>query len=103
LFEPALSTLSRLGRQVAITSAGARRVSFDLIDFYHRSLTLLGVDSRALTVTDCARLLNSMSPLFEAGRLRPARISKRGSLQDAAELYGHVSRGGEGKAVLVFG
>lgn len=102
LFEPVLSTLSQLGRQVAITSVGSRRVSFDLLDFYHRRLTLLGVDSRALTVTDCARLLNSLSPLFGAGRLKAARIAKRGSLQDAAELYAHAGKGGEGKAVLLF-
>ncbi len=102
VFDPVLSTLGQAGRQVAITSVGTRRVSFDLRDFYHRSLTLLGVDSRALTVTDCARILNSLLPLFEAGRLKAARIAKRGSLQEARELYAYVSKGGGGKAVLVF-
>ena len=102
LFEPVLSTLSPLGRQVAITSVGNRRVTFDLLHFYHRRLTLLGVDSRALTVTDCARLLDSLSPLFQAGRLKAAKITKRGSLEDATELYAHVSKGSEGKAVLLF-
>jgi len=101
LFEPALSTLRPLGRHVAITSVGMRRVSFDLLDFYHRRLTLFGVDSRALTVTNCAKLLASMSPLFEAGRLRPSRISKRGILRDAYELYSFVAEGGDGKAVLI--
>jgi len=101
LFEPALSTLRQLGRYIAITSVGMRRVSFDLLDFYHRRLTLFGVDSRALTVTDCARLLDSMSPLFEAGRLWPSGISKRGTLADARELYSFVDRGGAGKAVFV--
>jgi hypothetical protein len=43
-----------------------------------------------------------MSPLFLEGRLRPAKISKRGSLGDARELYSHVSAGGGGKAVFVF-
>ena len=102
LFEPVLSTLTQLGRQIAITSVGATRVSFDLRDFYHRRLTLMGVDSRALTVTDCAKLLNLMSPLFLDGRLGPAKISKRGSLQEAFELYSYVSSGGGGKAVFVF-
>jgi len=67
LFEPVLSTLRQQGRQIAITSAGARRVSFDLLDFYHRRLTLFGVDSLALTVNDSAGLLSSLTPLFEAG------------------------------------
>jgi len=39
LFEPVLSTLRQLGRHIAITSVGMRRVSFDLLDFYHRRLT----------------------------------------------------------------
>ena len=102
LFEPVLSTLTQLGRQTVIASVGTARVSFDLRDFYHHRLTVMGVDSRALTVTDCARLLKLMSPLFIDGRLRPAKISKRGSLLDARELYSHVSRGGGGKAVFVF-
>ncbi len=102
LFEPVLSTLGQLGRQIAITSVGTRRVSFDLLDFYHRRLTLFGVDTRALTVTDCARLLGAMSPLFEAGRLQPSAIAKRGTLEDALELYSFVDKGGAGKAVFVF-
>jgi NADPH2:quinone reductase len=102
LFEPVLSTLGRSGRQIVITSVGTRRVSFDLRDFYHRRLTLMGVDSRALTVTACAKLLNGMAPLFADGRLKPAKISQRGSLQGAVELYSYVSRSGGGKAVFVF-
>ncbi|HTZ46742.1 MAG TPA: zinc-binding alcohol dehydrogenase family protein [Verrucomicrobiae bacterium] len=101
LFEPVLSTLRRLGRQVAITSAGNRRVSFDLVDFYHRRLTLFGVDSVALTVTDGAGLLSSLSPLFEAGVLKPAAIAKRGSLDEARQLYSHVASGRAGKAVFL--
>ena len=101
LFEPALSTLRQLGRYVAITSVGTRRVSFDLLDFYHRRLTLFGVDSRALTVAHCAKLLHAMLPMFEAGRLRPSRISKRGTLADARKLYSFVDRGSAGKAVFV--
>ena len=81
---------------------GTRRVSFDLLDFYHRRITLFGVDTRALTVTDCARMLGAMAPLFEAGRLQPSPIAKRGTLQDALELYSFVDKGGVGKAVFVF-
>jgi NADPH2:quinone reductase len=101
-FAPVLSTLTQLGRQIVITSVGTRQVTFDLLDFYHRRLTLLGVDSRALTVTDCARLLQLMSPFFAAGRLKPSKISHRGSLADAQVLYSAVDKGAEGKAVFVF-
>jgi ABC-type phosphonate transport system ATPase subunit len=77
-------------------------VGFELRDFYHRRLTLMDVDSRALTVTACARLLDLMAPLFTDGRLKPTKISRRGSLSEARELYSYVSRRGGGKAVFVF-
>jgi len=69
LFEPILSSLRQLGRHVAITSVGTRRVSFDLLNFYHRRLTLFWVDSRALTVTDSSTLLAAIAPEFESARL----------------------------------
>jgi NADPH:quinone reductase-like Zn-dependent oxidoreductase len=102
LFEPVLSTLTQLGRQIAIASVGTTRVSFELRYFYHRRLTLMGVDSRALTVTASARLLNLMAPMFLDGRLKPSKISRRGSLREAGELYAYVSRRRGGKAVFVF-
>lgn len=101
LFEPVLSTLRQLGRHVAITSLGPTRVSFDLPNFYHRRLTLFGVDSVAHTVTDGARILSSLTPLFEAGLLKPSPVAKRGSLDDALQLYSHVAAGKAGKAVFV--
>src|SRR5580700_10135091 len=54
LFEPCLRTLGQLGRQVNITSAGDRRVCFDLVDFFHRRLSLFGADSRAYDTEACA-------------------------------------------------
>ena len=65
-------------------------------------LTLIGVDSRVPTVTECAKLPNLMALLFIDGRLMPAKISQRGPLQDAQELYSYVSRRCEAKAVFVF-
>jgi NADPH:quinone reductase-like Zn-dependent oxidoreductase len=100
LFEPVLSSLGQLGRHIAITSVGTRRVSFDLLNFYHRRLTLFGIDSRALTVTDSSKLLGAMTPDFEAGRLQPSPIAKRGTLADVCDLYAFVNNDGVGKAVL---
>jgi len=53
-------------------------------------LTLLGVDSRALTVTDSSKLLAAMTWEFEAVRLKPPPISKRGTLPEVSELYAFV-------------
>ena len=45
MFEPCLLSLAWKGRQAEISSPAIdRRVSFDLIDFYHRESRLLGVD-----------------------------------------------------------
>jgi NADPH2:quinone reductase len=101
LFEPVLSTLRQLGRHVAITSVDTRRVSFDLLDFYHRRLTMYGVDSLAIGVTEGARLLASLVPLFEAELLKPSNIATRGSLDRARELYSVVAGGSSGKVVFV--
>ena len=101
LFEPVLSTLGQLGRHVAITSVGTRRVSFDLLDFYHRRLTMFGVDSLAISATEGAKLLAALAPLFEAKLLKPSTIAKRGSLDEARELYSFVAAGNPGKAVFV--
>jgi NADPH2:quinone reductase len=100
LFESALSSLRQLGRHIVITSAGTRRASFDLLNFYHRRLSLFGIDSRALTVTESSRLLAAIAPGFESGQLRPSPISKQGTLAKVSELYAFVDRGGDGKAIL---
>ena len=63
-------------------------------------MTLIGVDSRVPTVTECAKLPNLMALLFMDGRLMPAKISQRGPLQDAQELYSYVSRRGGIKLCL---
>jgi NADPH:quinone reductase-like Zn-dependent oxidoreductase len=100
-FEPVLSTLRQLGRHVAITSVGTRRVSFDLLDFYHRRLTMYGVDSLAIGVTEGASLLAALVPLFEAKLLKPSTITRRGKLDEARELYSVVAGGSAGKVVFV--
>ena len=69
MFEPALRSLRIGGRQVAITSTGDRRVSFDLVDFYHNSSQLIGVDSMKLTSHDVATIADELRPGFENGAL----------------------------------
>ena len=43
LFEACLESLAQRGRQIAIASAGNPRVTFNLVDFYHKEACLLGV------------------------------------------------------------
>ena len=67
LFEPALRSLAHRGRQVEITSAIDRRVSFGLLDFYHSESRLLGVDTRKRDATASAAVLGALTPFFEGG------------------------------------
>jgi NADPH:quinone reductase len=103
LFEPCLKTLGQLGRQVNITSVGDRRVCFDLLDFYHRRLSLFGVDSRAYDTEACAAILERLTPGFELGALKPIPIAKRFSLNETVQAYTQVNDGTlHGKAVFTF-
>src|SRR5215468_6188883 len=74
MFEPALRSLRLGGRQVAIASVGERRVSFDLIDFYHNLSRLIGVDSMKFTAGDVGAIADELRPGFETGALKPLPI-----------------------------
>ena len=103
MFEPCLKTLGELGRQLSITSVGDRRVCFDLLDFYHRRLSLFGVDSRAYNTEACAAILERLTPGFESGALKPVPVAKRFSLNEAVQAYTQVNEGAlQGKAVFTF-
>jgi NADPH:quinone reductase-like Zn-dependent oxidoreductase len=100
-FEWGLKTLRIGGRQVAITSHGEGRVSFNLRDFYHRRLRLIGVDSMGLTGRQIATIMDSLRPGFEGRQLRPPRI-QTWSMEQAVDAYAAVQAGTSGsKQVLV--
>jgi NADPH2:quinone reductase len=74
MFEPALRSLSFGGRQVAISSKGVARVSFNLVDFYHNFSRLLGVDSYGLTPQQIAEIAGELQAGFETGALKPPAL-----------------------------
>lgn len=101
LFEQCLKSLRIGGRQVAIASAGERRVSFDLIDFYHNLSTLFGVDSLKLTGPDIVEIMDGLRQGFELGVITPYPL-KTWPLNDAVAAYTAVSKGGApDKQVLI--
>jgi NADPH:quinone reductase-like Zn-dependent oxidoreductase len=93
MFEPCLKSLASGGRQLAITSVGDRRVSFDLLDFYHNRLRLIGVDSMQLGGSKIAQIFDALRPGFEDGRLKPFEV-KGWALDRAGEAYAAVEKGG---------
>ncbi len=103
LFAPCLGTLGQLGRQVNITSVGDRQVCFDLVDFYHRRLSLFGVDSRVYDTVGSAAILERLASGFESGALKPVPVVKRFRLDDARQAFTQVNDGSlRGKAVFSF-
>ncbi len=100
LFEPCLAALARKGRQVAISSGGMPRVSFNLINFYHNESRLIGVDSLKWGFAEAAQVLRDLSSAFESGELPPLEV-KSAPLDQGPEIYRQVDAGTmHGKVVL---
>jgi NADPH:quinone reductase-like Zn-dependent oxidoreductase len=92
MFEPALNSLRRGGRQVVITSVGTRRVELDLIDFYHEQRRLIGVDTMQLTGAGLARIMHALRDGFDDGHLRPSATTTW-PFSRAVEAYRAVESG----------
>jgi NADPH:quinone reductase len=102
MFEPALRSLRYGGRQVAITSTGDPRVSFNLVDFYHNLSRLLGVDSNGLTPRQVAEITDELGRGFEAGALKPPPIEVV-PFEKAVDAYSRLAAGqATAKQVLSF-
>lgn len=100
LFEQAVRSLRIGGRQIAIASAAQRRVSFDLVDFYHNLSQLIGVDSLKLGGPQIADIMHSLKPGFEAGALKPYP-QKAWRLSQGVQAYEAAEKGAPEKQVLV--
>jgi len=102
MFEPALKALAHRGRQIEISSVGDRRVSFDLVDFYHNECQLLGADTRQRDATASAALLEALTPFFDNGAFQPPMIDRVIPLSEGRTAYEQVARGDvRGRLVLV--
>jgi NADPH:quinone reductase-like Zn-dependent oxidoreductase len=100
LFEPALKSLGHRGRLIEITSVGDRRVSFDLLDFYHNESQLFGVDTRKRDAMASGALLEALTRVFEEGAFKAPRIDRIIPLSEGRAAYEQVARG-EAKGRLV--
>ncbi len=101
-FEPALKALGYRGRQIEITSVGDRRVSFDLLDFYHNESQLFGVDTRKRDATGSAAILEALTPFFEQGTFQAPPLDRAIPLSEGAAAYAQVGAGEvRGRLVLV--
>ncbi|HET9419478.1 MAG TPA: zinc-binding alcohol dehydrogenase family protein, partial [Chthoniobacterales bacterium] len=72
-FESVNQCLAHRGRHVVIASIEPR-VSFNLLDFYHREARLIGVDTLKLSFSESAAVLREIVPLVNAGVLTPPQL-----------------------------
>jgi NADPH:quinone reductase-like Zn-dependent oxidoreductase len=101
MFELSLKSLRYGGRQIAIASTKDRRVSFDLVDFYHNSSRLMGVDTMKLEGNEIADLMNELRAGFQEGQLQPPPVTTW-PFERAIEAYETVEKGGAAsKHVLI--
>jgi NADPH2:quinone reductase len=101
MFELALKSLGHGGRLLEISSLGARRVSFDLIDFYHNESRLFGVDTRARDAVASSALLEGLVPFFEQGHFQAPVIDRVIPLAEGPWAYQQMPSGdGRGRLVL---
>jgi NADPH:quinone reductase-like Zn-dependent oxidoreductase len=92
MFEPSLQCLAKHGRQVAISSTASPRVTFNLIDFYHKSLHLIGFDSYAYTMHEIAEVFDELRAGFETGALKPPEIQAI-PFANAIDAYNAIASG----------
>jgi NADPH:quinone reductase-like Zn-dependent oxidoreductase len=100
LFEPGLRSLRHGGRQIAITSTGDPRVTFNLVDFYHNELQLIGLDSNALTARDVGDIAEKLRPGFESGILTP-QDTEPVPFEKAVDAYQALAAGVDSKKYVL--
>jgi NADPH:quinone reductase len=99
-FAPSLEVAAQGGRFVSIAAAPPREVGFDLLSLYRRNLSLLGINTLAISDAESAAILASLGKGFEQGRLR-VNVDRTFPLDGAERAYAAVRAGGVGKVVLV--
>jgi NADPH:quinone reductase len=102
-FEPSLGMLAPRGRLAVLASRGERRLSFDLLDFYHNESQLFGVDTLKRDMTASAAILEAVTPHFEDGTFQAPLIDRVVTLVNGVGAYVAVAAGASGRVVLVPG
>ena len=99
-FEAVNQCLAHRGRHVVIASIEPR-VSFNLLNFYHREARLIGVDTFKLSFSESAGVLREVIPLVNAGVLTPPELDTI-AIEQAPRAYQAVLEGAHRKQVIRF-
>jgi NADPH:quinone reductase len=105
LFRACLRTLRVGGRQIAIANVAGpeAEVSFNLTDFYHHQIHLIGVDTFKLAGPEIADMMNHLREGFDGGFLHVSKVETN-EFNHAVEAYTKLSeKKSRAKQVLTFG
>src|SRR5438309_996701 len=98
-FESINQCLAHRGRHVVIASIEPR-VSFNLVDFYHREARLIGADTLKLSFSQSAGILREITPLVNAGVLTPPQLDTI-AIEEAPRAYQAVLEGSAGRKQVI--
>ncbi len=105
LTNAAVKKLGRGGRLafIAAPRSGSTELGIEMLDFYRKEKTLIGVNTLSYSVEDFAVELKEMTPKFEAGVLRGSGSGDwtEIKLEDGVQAYEKASQKGSGKIVIV--
>jgi NADPH:quinone reductase-like Zn-dependent oxidoreductase len=98
-FETACEVMAPAGRQILISTID-RAVPFDILRFYRGRHAFFGIDTLALDAVASADILETLTPRFEAGTLKPFSVDKTLELTRAKDAYRAVYSGSRERIVL---
>ena len=98
-FESVNQCLAHRGRHVVIASIEPR-VSFNLLDFYHREARLIGVDTFKFSFAESAGVLREVVPLVNAGVLTPPELDSI-AIEQGPRAYQAVLEGSAGRKQVI--
>ncbi len=98
-FESVNQCLAYRGRHVVIASIEPR-VSFNLVEFYHREARLIGVDTLKLSFSESAQVLREIVPLVETGVLTPPKLDSI-AIEQGPRAYQAVLEGTAGRKQVI--
>ena len=100
MFDIGLRLLDHRGRQIEITSATERNVSFNLDDFYCNESCLIGLNTFKRDLIASAGILEALEEGFASGGYQPHTIAHVFPLEDACQAYQIVAEAADGSVEL---
>ena len=98
-FEAANQSMAKGATQIFIATQ-ERAVPFDIFAFYRGKHTFVGIDSLAMDCVESTAQLDALKDGFEQGTLRPFRIARSFTLDEAHDAYRQVLSGSTDRVVF---